>query len=111
MVCKVSVLLPIPGSPPNRTMEPGTSPPPSTRLSSASCISMRGSSLAEISCRNSGRFFFCASMAERTDIAADFAACEPVSLEPRIALNVFHCPQLGHLPIHLDDSCPQLSQT
>src|SRR5574344_1831840 len=29
----------------------------------------------------------------------------------RISLKVFHCPQLGHFPIHLDDSCPQLLQT
>ena len=32
--------------------------------------------------------------------------------EPKfISLNVFHWPQLGHLPIHLADSCPQLLQT
>ena len=28
-----------------------------------------------------------------------------------ISRKVFHCPQLGHLPIHFVDSCPQLSQT
>ena len=38
------VLLPIPGSPPNRTILPGTKPPPNTRFSSLSCMSMRGSS-------------------------------------------------------------------
>lgn len=32
--------------------------------------------------------------------------------EPKfISLNVFHWPQLGHLPIHLADSCPQLLHT
>ena len=35
-------------------------------------------------------------------------AVEPLT---RNSLNVFHCPQLGHLPIHLVLSCPQLSQT
>jgi len=35
----------------------------------------------------------------------------PVSAETRISLKVFHCPQLGHLPIHLGLSCPQLEQT
>ena len=28
-----------------------------------------------------------------------------------ISLNVFHCPQAGHLPIHFDDSWPQLEHT
>jgi len=40
---------------------------------------------------------------------------EPVAddeLGPKfISLKVFHCPQLGHLPIHFVDSCPQLLQT
>jgi hypothetical protein len=27
------------------------------------------------------------------------------------SLNVFHCPQAGHFPIHLGDSCPQFEQT
>ena len=35
----------------------------------------------------------------------------PVSAAMRISLKVFHCPQLGHLPIHLGESCPQLLQT
>ena len=43
--------------------------------------------------------------------AAFRAACVPVSLDTRISLKVFHCPQAGHLPIHLGDSCPQFSQT
>ena len=43
--------------------------------------------------------------------AAFFAAILPVSAAMRISLNVFHCPQLGHLPIHLADSCPQLLHT
>ena len=34
----------VPGSPPSSTILPGTKPPPNTRLSSPSCISMRGSS-------------------------------------------------------------------
>jgi len=28
-----------------------------------------------------------------------------------ISLKVFHSPQLGHLPIHFVDSCPQLLHT
>ena len=56
MVCSVRVLLPIPGSPPNNTILPATSPPPRTRLSSASCMSIRGSSWVGMSRNLTGRF-------------------------------------------------------
>ena len=42
-VCRMRVDLPMPGSPPNRMRLPGTMPPPNTRLSSVSPVSMRGS--------------------------------------------------------------------
>jgi len=103
------VLFPIPGSPPSNTMLPGTSPPPSTLLNSSSCISIRGSSFADISLRYCGLFLWSNPLTRA--FAADFAAREPESLEILISLNVFHSPQLGHLPIHLADSCPQLSHT
>ena len=111
MVCNVSVLLPIPGSPPSNTIEPGTNPPPSTRLSSPSRMSMRGSSLADMLRSGSGREP--PELRPRlTDEAADAADAWPaVSAATRISLNVFHWPQLGHLPIHLADSCPQLEHT
>ena len=38
----------IPGSPPSRTSDPGTKPPPNTRFSSSSCISIRGSSSGNV---------------------------------------------------------------
>jgi hypothetical protein len=63
-----------------------------------------------MSFRYTGRFFL-EDIADATDWAADLAAIEPVSDAMRISLNVFHCPQLGHLPIHFVDSCPQLEQT
>ena len=119
MVCRVSVLFPMPGSPPSRVMLPGTIPPPSTRFSSSSIISMRGSSIEEMS-RN---FIGLASLSECCPpnmvaappclmvMPAFFAACDPESAAILISLNVFHCPQLGHLPIHLALSCPQLLQT
>ena len=120
MVCSVSVLLPIPGSPPNKVILPCTIPPPSTRFSSSSCISIRGSSWAEISRSFMG---WAAPSEARTPpnivaappclivMPAFRAAWVPVSPAIRISLKVFHCPQLGHLPIHLADSCPQLLQT
>jgi predicted RNA-binding Zn-ribbon protein involved in translation (DUF1610 family) len=43
--------------------------------------------------------------------AADVAVCRALSPAILISLKVFHCPQAGHLPIHLGDSCPQFSQT
>ncbi len=110
IVCRVSVLLPIPGSPPSSTIEPGTSPPPSTLFSSSSRVSILGSSFELISLRNSGRFLLPPTV-PRTDTAADRAAIEPVSADIFISLNVFQRPQLGHLPIHLADSCPQWSHT
>jgi hypothetical protein len=64
---------------------------------------MRGSSLAEISLRRRG-LLWVDDMAERTDWAADRAAMDPVSAVTRISLNVFHCPQAGHFPIHFADS-------
>ena len=115
MVCKVNVLLPIPGSPPNKTMLPGTRPPPNTRFNSPSCMSIRGSSFAETS-RSLWGLLANPDTAPtatpwRKEVAAWRAACVPVSAEIRISLNVFHCPQLGHLPIHFALSCPQLLQT
>jgi hypothetical protein len=71
---------------------------------------IRGSSLAEISFKRSG-LFLSADLAERTDWAAERAAIEPVSDATLNSLNVFHCPQAGHFPIHFADSCPQFEQT
>ena len=41
-ICSNKVDLPIPGSPPINTMEPGTIPPPRTRLNSSLSVLMRG---------------------------------------------------------------------
>ena len=97
-------------------MEPFTSPPPSTLFSSLSCMSRRGSSLTEMSpsfCALCVVFPF-SSPSCRFSLnipAACRAACCPVFAAIRISRNVFHCPQLGHFPIHLVDSCPQFEQT
>ena len=100
MVCKTSVLLPIPGSPPNSVILPGTSPPPKTRFNSVSSMLSLGSSIVEISLRFIGLLF------------AEVIPPNMVAAPPwRTSLKVFHWPQLGHLPIHLALSCPQFSHT
>ena len=43
MICNINVDLPIPGSPPINTSEPGTIPPPRTRLSSPILVWIRSS--------------------------------------------------------------------
>ena len=107
MVCRVSVDLPMPGSPPKRMMEPGTNPPPRTRFSSPSSMSMRGSSLAEMSRRRSTL----AALLPLADMVPADLPGRVGAVLTLISLNVFHRPQAGHLPIHLADSCPQFSQT
>ena len=107
-VCNVSVLLPMPGSPPSSTMLPATSPPPSTLFSSLSCMSMRGSSCEGMSLSFTGRLLLVAEWLWLNRLP-EALSCDDVPM--CISLNVFHCPQLGHLPIHFVDSCPQLLQT
>lgn len=113
--------LPMPGSPPSRVMLPGTIPPPSTRFSSSS-ISIDTSGLL-IHSRNILQIHRLgirvgvlptkhgSSPATLMVIPALLAACDPESAAMRISLKVFHCPQLGHLPIHSALSRPQLLQT
>ena len=113
MVCSDSVDLPMPGSPPSSTMLPGTSPPPSTRFNSASCMSMRGSSCDEMSFSRSTLPVANAEDCAEVPLFRPFLVSPSLGeeLATLISLNVFHWPQAGHLPIHLADSCPQLSQT
>jgi hypothetical protein len=77
-------------------------------------MSIRGSSF-ELMSRNRSTLPAC-----KADDWADVPALNPplaaavlgVELGATfISLNVFHCPQAGHLPIHFGDSCPQFEQT
>ena len=108
-VCSERVLLPIPGSPPRRTMLPGTNPPPNTRFSSSSCISTLGSSFADISLSRKTL----AAFPPLLEIVPPPKPTLPLEGDEGmlISLKVFHCPQAGHFPIHFADSCPQFSQT
>ena len=52
--CRSSVDLPIPGSPPTSTSEPGTMPPPSTRSSSEMPLEKRASADETTSAKRTG---------------------------------------------------------
>ena len=95
----VSVDLPMPGEPPSRTTEPGTTPPPSTRSSSPMPVLSRATSSARTS---------------RSGTARPGAAFAP---PPRAVLagatsstSVFQSEQLGHWPCHLAVVAPHVEQ-
>ena len=99
--CNTSVDFPTPGSPPSSTMEPFTSPPPSTRFSSLLGIGMRGSSIALMSLTARGTAF---SLPLR-DVAEGLVAASTFS-----STMVFHSPQAGQRPVHLAESAPHDEQ-
>src|SRR6478672_1559900 len=99
------VLLPIPGSPLISVSEPGTTPPPSTRLNSLPGTTSRGNSSALTWGRATGL-----SASERSSAAVRLtAAADPPPTV--ISLYVFHSPQSGQRPCHLGDSLPHCWQT
>ncbi len=84
----------MPGSPPSSTTAPGTSPPPSTRSSSARPVGIRSTLFAW------------------TPASGTIAERAPETVSKRFAggvatdsTSVFHVPQCGHWPCHLGD-CP-----
>src|SRR5215207_782064 len=93
----VSVDLPIPGEPPRSTSEPGTSPPPSTRSSSAMPVVRRATATALTSARRTGRAALPGVAARRAG-----AGCSSTS--------VFHSPQPRQRPCHFRASWPQAEQ-
>lgn len=88
--CNTSVDFPMPGSPPSRISEPGTTPPPNTLLSSFDGNGMRCCSVASMSLifwtwlrpASVGPMFF-------EGLAAIFSSTR-----------VFHSPQAGQRPSH-----------
>ena len=98
--CRTKVDLPMPGSPPMSTIEPATSPPPSTLLSSSLGICMRVSVAVTIPDMGMGTLSCPKSNVE--DLLLPVTA--------RSSTIVFHSPQPGHRPTHFDDSLPQLLQ-
>ena len=81
--------MPMPGSPPMRSAEPGTMPPPVTRSSSASPVGMRAiRSVLLVSVSSATARPFEARARPEPGAAATSAS----------SISVFHSPQATHLP-------------
>src|SRR5690625_159518 len=94
-ICKRSVDFPIPGSPPIKTSEPGTTPPPKTRLNSLIDVVIRGEFSDAIAVIFSGLLPLCKPPDVRW-----LALFEAIYS----STSVFQLLHPGHFPIHLDDS-------
>jgi hypothetical protein len=95
----VSVDLPMPGEPPSRTSEPGTSPPPRTMSSSPIPVPSRGARSALTSRRRTGR--------STGPVARAVRAPGPGA---RSSTSVFQSPHEGHWPCHLGVCAPHAEQ-
>ena len=94
--CSTSVLLPMPGSPPSSTSDPGTRPPPRTRSSSTIPVVMR-SGVSSVS--SSSR------VTAGTAPSALWRAAGAAS-----SATVPHSPQVGQRPTHRGACAPQAPQ-
>src|SRR6266566_9494449 len=93
--CMRSVDLPMPGSPPTRTTDPGTMPPPNTKSNSANPVRQRSlptvgrleswTGVAVVSCQPSNR---------------------PTFRPTGSSIREFHAPHASHLPPHFGWSAP-----
>ncbi len=93
-----SVVLPMPGSPPISTTDPGTRPPPSTRSSSPMPVATRRPTCGSISPMRVG-----------ADDAGPITATSAGTATS--STSVFHCPHDEHCPAHFGCDAPQLLQT
>src|SRR5687768_16741273 len=100
----MSVDLPMPGSPPINTNDPGTIPPPKTRFNSASCVTILVSLPASTSSIFTGLFCLCLKVSCLHSFL--FASCFCMTS----STSEFHVPHDGHLPCHLADSWPHCWQ-
>ena len=97
------VLLPMPGSPPMSTSEPGTMPPPSTVSSSAMPEDTREYRSSLTSERGTGRF----AETERSLLTVFCGA----ALSVISSTSVPNLPQFGHLPNHCGLCAPHSEHT
>lgn len=101
--CNISVDFPMPGSPPIKINDPGTMPPPNTRFSSSSWVTIRGS-LAVSTCEILLALLRSAFVSWRHSVLVISSFCTISSTKE------FQVPQEGHFPCHLADSCPHCWQ-
>src|SRR5438105_5291873 len=97
--CMSSVDLPIPGSPPTRTTEPGTIPPPRTKSNSARPVFQRPMADGFRSVRRIGGW-----------PVGTPPTAEPPDRRTASSTSAFHAPQASHLPPHLGWSAPHSVQ-
>src|SRR3954451_25135455 len=97
----------MPGSPPISTSDPGTMPPPSTRLNSSPGTISRGNWSDCTSGNATGRLKTSARLVGCTRPWAD----TDTALDTLISVKLFHSPQSGQRPCHLGDSLPHWRQT
>src|SRR5512147_1395145 len=98
-----SVDLPMPGSPPTSTAEPGTSPPPSTRSNSAMPVGSRGASRVSVP-RPSKEAALPLPPLMATSAGGPAGAAAS-------SMMLFHSPQAAHFPDQREVTAPQAWQT
>jgi hypothetical protein len=100
-ICSSSVLLPMPGSPPTSTHDPGTMPPPSTRLNST----MRSARRDWPSCATLGSATGLLIVSTGAMLDRLFSGARTVT-----SASVFHSPHSGHLPAQRKWTAPHAEQ-
>ena len=107
-----SVDLPMPGSPPTRIIEPGTTPPPRTKSSSSSpVLPSRGARALHVAqlCRDGDA----AALGETARAGRCAAPCRssPTTFgATSSSTSVFHSPHVSQRPCHLEWSAPHSVQ-
>src|SRR6266700_2290996 len=100
--CSSSVDFPIPGSPPTKTTDPGTIPPPKTKSNSRRPVCHRSTPCpAPRADRRTGG---------RADGAGVFRSARPPVRPTASSTSVFHAPHASQRPPHLGCSAPQSVQ-
>src|SRR5262245_11067632 len=105
----MSVLFPIPGSPPTSSSEPGTMPPPSTRSSSRMPVLARSVEESDTSASGTAPSRRTAPTGTQRPRPAGFGAA-PLVLVAGASLAVFHSPHAGQCPNQRGCSLPQAVQ-
>ncbi len=102
-ICSISVDLPMPGSPPTSTIEPGTSPPPSTRANSPIGTWMRSSLWLLTSDRRRG--------VERPLSPRAAVLAPPPGSATTSSTMLLKDPHCGHFPMNPAETRPHCWQT